>query len=89
MQKAIAILVSGLFLLSGCQSSDTRGMCRDFEVCTTYEGQQEECENLRIWFECDPEVEEECEWQELDTERTASNDATVPCEQCDYRQCPE
>jgi len=89
-----AIAVSGLFLfivllMSGCQSSDTRGMCRDFEVCTVYEGQPEDCDNLRIWFECDPENEEACEWQELDTERTAPNDETVPCEQCDHRQCPE
>lgn len=84
----IYFLVS--FILNGCQPSDTRGMCRDFEMCTSYDdGRPDECENLRIWFECDEEVEEQCEWRELSSERSASNDEAVPCEWCDHRQCPE
>jgi hypothetical protein len=68
----------------GCDTTNTKGMCRDFEQC---EG--DKCWNIRIWYECDLETQEQCEWQEFDKERVASNDEAIPCEFCDYRQCPE
>jgi len=83
MKVLIFFLLLGLM---ACQPTNTRGACRDFEVCETSETR--ECHPLRIWFECNPGVEEKCEWQEFGTNWSVSNDGAVPCEECDPAQCP-
>lgn len=80
-----------LFLLVfafACQPSNTRGMCRDHELCDVSTSPPT-CETLRLWYECDPEVEDQCEWQEFSSNRVANNSEALPCEFCDVTQCPE
>jgi len=82
--KYLLALLAVFSMACGPGSSDTRGMCRDLEVC-----QDDDCHTVTVWYECDCTNEDYCEWQELDQTMEASNSKTVPCEECDIDQCPE
>jgi hypothetical protein len=80
-----------LCLLTACSSivDDTRGMCREFEVCITEKDSSEVCIPQTIWFECAEDNEENCQWTELGEDFKAPNDMSTGCSDCDSTQCPE